>query len=258
MRVALSQMDIKWLDKTANYEKAKTYIVEASTQKVDVIFFPEMSFTGFSMDIEKTKEQQEESIAFFREYAKEYQIQIGFGWVKGNGQKAENHYSILNKEGETALDYVKIHPFSFGGEDKYFVSGEQLCYCNINEYCLSVFICYDLRFPELFQAASKEAAVILVPANWPVERREHWRCLLRARAIENQVYILGVNCVGGSSRLSYSGDSCVIDPWGNCLQELSNREGLIIQDIVGNVSATREEFPVKQDRKVEFYKKILR
>ncbi|MEQ8155575.1 MAG: nitrilase-related carbon-nitrogen hydrolase, partial [Clostridiaceae bacterium] len=116
---------------------------------------------------------------------------------------------------------------------------------------------YDLRFPEVFQAVSKNVSIIIVPANWPEKRREHWRCLLKARAIENQVYILGINCVEENNGLYYSGDSCVIDSSGNTLKELSYKEGLIIQDIEDNTDKIRREFPVKADRKTKFYKKIL-
>ncbi|MEQ8199588.1 MAG: nitrilase-related carbon-nitrogen hydrolase, partial [Clostridiaceae bacterium] len=192
-----------------------------------------------------------------RKYAEEYSINIGFGWVKGNGAKAENHYTIINPKGEIILDYIKIHPFSYSEEDKFFISGNELKFCNVKGIGLSAFICYDLRFPEVFQAVSKNVSIIIVPANWPEKRREHWRCLLKARAIENQVYVLGINCVGENNGLYYSGDSCVIDPSGNVLKEMSYKEGLIIQDIEDNTEKIRREFPVKADRKIKLYKEIL-
>ncbi|MEQ8156462.1 MAG: nitrilase-related carbon-nitrogen hydrolase, partial [Clostridiaceae bacterium] len=188
MRAALCQMHIVWEDKIKNYEKAGYYIKEAVSKSAHIILFPEMSFTGFSMNIEKTKELKEETVGVMRKYAEEYGINIGFGWVKGNGVKAENHYTIINPKGEIILDYIKIHPFSYSGEHKFFISGNELKCCNVKGIGLSAFICYDLRFPEVFQAVSKNVSIIIVPANWPEKRREHWRCLLKARAIENQVY----------------------------------------------------------------------
>ena len=257
MKAALCQMDIVWEDKLQNYEKAKYYVEEAASKFADIILFPEMSFTGFSMNIDKTKEINEESIEIIQGFAIESRINIGFGWVKGNGSKAENHYTIINSKGKVILDYIKIHPFSYSSEDKYFISGNELKRCKLKGIEISTFICYDLRFPEVFQAVSKYVSLIVVPANWPEQRREHWICLLKARAIENQVYILGINCVGEKNGLYYSGDSCVIDPLGNIVEILSYKEGLLIQDIEDNIDKFRNEFLIKGDRKIDLYKKIL-
>ncbi|MBD7910867.1 MULTISPECIES: nitrilase-related carbon-nitrogen hydrolase [Clostridium] len=257
MRVALCQTDIIWEDKLENYKVAKSYIEEAALKESDVILFPEMSFTGFSMNIEKIKESNYESIKVFKKCAKENLINIGFGWVKGNGSKAENHYTIINSSGKVILDYIKIHPFSYAYEDKYFISGNEIKKCSIKEFELSTFICYDLRFPEVFQAVSKDVSIIIVPANWPEKRREHWKCLLKARAIENQVYILGVNCIGEKDGLYYSGDSCIIDPLGRVLQSLSYDEGLLIQDIEDDIKDFRRNFPIKVDRKIDLYKQLI-
>ena len=92
-----------------------------------------------------------------------------------------------------------------------------------------------------------------VPANWPAKRREHWRALLRARAIENQVYILAVNCVGETGGVTYMGDSCVISPDGEVRAELSGAEGMILWELTDDVERFRREFPVRQDRRETFY-----
>jgi len=257
LKVALCQMEIIWEDKIKNYEKANKYIKEAALESADIIFFPEMSFTGFSMNIEKTKEINGETIEFIKRNSIENNISIGFGWVKGNSDKAENHYSIINSKGDMILDYIKIHPFSYADEDKYFISGNEISHCEINGLGISIFICYDLRFPEIFQSISNKVSLIVIPANWPQERNEHWITLLKARAIENQVYILGINSVGKNNGLCYSGDSCIFDPLGNKLKELSNEEGIIFEDISINIDKLRADFPVKFDRKVNLYKEIL-
>ena len=216
-----------------------------------------MTFTGFSMCISCTKEKDEETISFIKAKAIEYQIAIGIGWVKAKGEKAENHYTLINKNGEILSDYIKIHPFSYAEEDKYFIGGERLECCEIGGSTLSTFICYDLRFPEIFQAVSNRAGIIIVAANWPKERAEHWKVLLRARAIENQVIILGVNCVGEKNGQYYSGDSCIINPLGEVIASLEDREGLIIHDIKDCTNEVRELFQYKKDRKNTFYKTIL-
>lgn len=146
----------------------------------------------------------------------------------------------------------------FSGEDKKFQGGKKIDVFELDGIRFSTFICYDLRFPEIFQIASKEAHVILLLANWSQKRSEHWKCLLRARAIENQVYIIAVNCVGEISGLDYSGDSCVINPNGEIMIELSGREELLEYQFSDNVDIFRNSFQVKNDRKEGLYYNILR
>lgn len=257
MKIALCQMDIIWEDKKENYKKAEMFIKKAACKGVSLICFPEMSFTGFSMNINYTKDKNSETINLMKKYSQENQIAIGFGWVKENGNKGENHYTIVSKYGEIISDYIKIHPFSYSEEDLYFCSGEEVRKFNIDNINFSTFICYDLRFPEIFQSVSNEVSVIIVPANWPESRKEHWRCLLKARAIENMVYILGVNCVGEKNGIIYSGDSCIINPNGIVLEEVSYKEELMIYDLNDDVKEFRNLFPTKDDRKTELYKRLL-
>lgn len=299
MRIALYQMHIEWEDKQANMEKVEAKLralaeaqhepaseaqQESSSEKqIDVLLLPEMSFTGFSMNTDTTKEEKEETIEKMKLLAKQYNIAIGFGWVKDcskedcskeycdkeyrsgeyqneeycnehfRGKKAENHYTIVDKTGECISDYAKIHPFSFAGEDLKFQGGEEITSFWLEGVPCSNFICYDLRFPEIFQIASKTANMIIVPANWPAKRSSHWKALLQARAIENQVYIIAINCVGQMDNLYYSGDSCVINPDGQVLDMLSDEEGLIIYDFADDVETYRSSFPVKQDRREDLY-----
>lgn len=171
--------------------------------------------------------------------------------------RGENHYTVISPQGEVLSDYVKIHPFSYSGEDRYFAKGDATAHFTLEGIPFSHFICYDLRFPEIFQAVSGQAHVIIVAADWPGSRREHWKCLLRARAIENQCYILGVNTVGSQNGLTYTGDSCVIRPDGTVAAELSDEEGLIYYDLIDDVPDYRQAFPVKQDRRVELYGRLV-
>lgn len=216
-----------------------------------------MSFTGFSMNTEITKESNLEIVNKMTDYAKKYQIAIGFGWVNDCGGKSESHYTIVDKEGAIVSDYVKIHPFSFSGEDRKFKGGEKINVFELGGVKFSTFICYDLRFPEIFQIASKEAHVILVPANWPQKRRKHWKCLLQARAIENQVYIITVNCVGEIGGITYSGDSCVINPNGELLMEAVGQEALLNYELKDNVRDFRNAFLIRDDRKEKLYYKMM-
>lgn len=260
MRVALCQLDIAWEDKRMNLEQAKVYMEEAKAEEAEIVFFPEMSFTGFSMNVDLIKEEYGETLKEVREMAAESQIAIGMGWVKaeemGGRMEVKNIYTVIGSQGEILSNYVKIHPFRYAKEDQYFTSGNRISLFEYRERVFSTFLCYDLRFPEIFEIASRKAEIIVVSANWPQPRKEHWSTLLRARAIENQVYILGVNCIGEKAGLYYSGDSCVIDPNGNVMGVLSDQDGLIVLDIPNNTEQIREEFPVKQDRRPELYYKL--
>lgn len=256
MRVGLCQMQIQWEDKEANQIKVAEFVREAAKQQVELLVFPEMCLTGFSMDVLKTQDQFEETIDFFRELARNFEIFLGFGWTKVSAHpgKGENHFTVVNSQGQVVSDYIKIHPFQFAGEDAHFVPGEQIVTFSIGSFTVSTFICYDLRFPEIFQAASQKADLIIIAANWPRERREHWRCLLQARAIENQVYILGVNGVGAIGQSIYTGDSTILGPTGNILKEISLEEGLLIEDLKNDIEEVRRKFPIKMDRRAELYK----
>lgn len=253
VKIALFQMNIAWENKERNYIHVEHYIRTAHEKGIECVFLPEMSFTGFSMNTDKTKEAGRETIDKMTQYAQRYCIAIGFGWVKDCGDKAENHYTVIDKNGKIISDYAKIHPFSFSGEDQKFQGGESINVFELNGMNCSTFICYDLRFPEVFQIASRTANIIIVPANWPAARREHWKCLLQARAIENQVYVIAINCVGKINGLYYSGDSCVINPNGEVLVELSDQEGVIEYELVDDVKNYRETFQVKNDRRNDLY-----
>lgn len=250
-------MHIEWESKQANYLRAEKEIMKAAQKNVELILLPEMSLTGFSMNTEVTKENDFETINKLSQCAQKYKIAIGFGWVKDCGEKSENHYTIVDKKGDILSDYVKIHPFSYVGENNFFRGGTNIVTFQLNNICFSSFICYDLRFPEIFQAASKVANIILVAANWPEKRCEHWKCLLQARAIENQVYILAVNCVGEINGIKYSGDSCIINPEGRFLIVSSEREEVLEYELLDDVEIFRNEFQIKNDRREELYRNLL-
>ncbi len=253
MKVVLGQMNIVWEDKHKNYIRVENYLKAVCEKNVELFLLPEMSFTGFSMNTNVTKEADLETVNKMIEFAQRYGVAIGFGWVKDCGEKSENHYTVVNRKGEIISDYAKIHPFSFSGEDRRFRCGENVEIFELGNIKFSTFICYDLRFPEIFQIVSKKAQVIIVPANWPTSRSEHWKCLLRARAIENQVYILAINCVGDIDDLLYSGNSCIINPDGKVMMELPGKEGTLEYELVNDVENFRSTFPIKRDRREDLY-----
>lgn len=251
-------MNISWEDKETNFKRCAEYIDIAVSEGSHLVAFPEMVLTGFSMNVAATSEDDLKTVDQFRSLAIEKNIHIGFGWVEKLGERGRNHYTIISPEGKIVSDYVKLHPFSFANETEHFEPGEKLPgIIEINGVSLATFICYDLRFPEIYQAVSKNTDLILTSANWPVTRSEHWCTLLKARAIENQSFIAGVNCFGDIGNQKYSGNSGVYDPQGNYVYEIEG-EGLHTFSIdPDQVKKYRESFPLKNDRKTEFYKKVL-
>ncbi|MBU3161697.1 carbon-nitrogen family hydrolase [Clostridium frigoris] len=253
MKLALAQLDIAFEDKSTNKKTVKQFIQQSVSENADIIFFPEMTLTGFSMNSSYIGDDNKETIEFFKEMSSKHNISIGFGYVEGTSH-SKNKYCVVEPQGKELVVYAKIHPFSYGSETKFYESGNEITHFNAFNFNITPFICYDLRFPEIFQIASKKSTLITVAANWPDERREHWITLLKARAIENQCYIAGINRVGESNGLTYSGDSMIVDPLGNIIGTLYAEEGLVIADInQDDVTSVREKFRFKDDRKEILY-----
>lgn len=256
MKLGLGQIDIVWEEKEQNKKTCSKLMEQAKNCCVDLLIFPEMTLTGFSMNISKIAEQKEcsDTVQFFQKEAKKLQLSVGFGVVFKKGEKAANHFVIVDKTGNILADYEKIHPFSFGEESNFYLPGSQIAFCKIQDLKISPLICYDLRFPELFQVCSKKSHLILVIANWPAARQEHWLTLLKARAIENQCYIAGINRIGEGNQLTYQGASSVFDPYGTLISSAPTESGFITAEILPEtVEKYQKEFCLKKDRREDLY-----
>lgn len=265
MRIGLAQMDILWENIMENKKKTEDFFQSARENQVDILVFPEMTLTGFSMNVEKTTETREEQIHIFQDLTEKYEVAAVFGYPKEISPKEReehpdwksyhNMLAFMDK-GKILLNYAKIHPFTYGQEGEYFQGGEKILQLKWNGINVGAFICYDLRFPEIFQISSGSSEVIFVIANWPENRIAHWDCLLQARAIENQCYIVGVNRTGKGGGLIYNGHSAIYDPTGKRLTTFTEQEALLIGDIDSDlVQNVRTHFPVKKDRREELYQK---
>lgn len=260
MKLGLAQMDIIWENKEENIDKAEKMIQSAVDSNIECLLFPELSLTGFSVNIDQIGESAEKftTIEKISAFCTKYDISLGIGYVEKGIPKSFNKYAIISNKGEIIADYAKIHPFSFGEESLYYTGGGKIEYCMIQDIMITPFVCYDLRFPEIFQIASQKSHLITIAANWPKERREHWITLLRARAIENQCYIAGVNRVGQGNGLKYNGDSIIVNPYGEVISNNIEGEGIVSAEIDKSiVRKYREEFRLKADRREELYKQLL-
>jgi len=146
--------------------------------------------------------------------------------------------------------YAKIHLFSVGEETKFYTPGSKAAPFALKGCSISPFVCYDLRFPYLFWNQAALTEIFVVIANWPASREEHWRALLRCRAIENQCFVVGVNRVGRDPFHEYGGGSLVVDPWGAIIADAGRSEGITTAIIDPKlVVQTREKFLFSLDRK---------
>ena len=148
--------------------------------------------------------------------------------------------------------YRKIHPFSYSGEHERYQAGDVFLSLDVDGVRCSFFVCYDLRFADEFWQLAPGTDCYVVPANWPAARREHWRALLLARAIENQAYVVGVNRVGRGGRLDYAGDSMIVGPFGELLADGAHAgESVLVADVdPAHVTSVCAEFPFLADRRV--------
>lgn len=252
MKIALIQLNTEWESKKKNLEKAEYFTKKASEEKCDVIVFPEMFTTGFSMNVSVVAEDgYGETASALSQMARKYDINIIAGYpVKAPGaEKARNMAVVFNRKGLPNATYTKIHPFSFAGEDNYYAAGNNTVVFDIDDMPASIFICYDLRFPEVFRDVASEVQAIFVIANWPAERIDHWMTLLRARAIENQCFIIGVNRTGiDGNNITYPGASHVFDPTGKEICSGNERDEFITCEInPAEASETRLKFPFLKD-----------
>ena len=244
MKIAGFQMDTVWEKQEENFSKVKNAAEAAAKEGALVLALPEMFSTGFTMDSEKFAEEKETSktLKFLKETACENNLWIIGSLIDKTDAGNMNSAYTITPKGEIIGHYSKIHLFPLSGEDKHYAKGRDIEISNIEGIPLAVTICYDLRFPELYRKImGKGAMTAFVVANWPKTRREHWLALLRARAIENQMYVIGINRVGEGGGQAYSGDSIVFGPAGEEIAKAKSGEGLFFFEI--------EEKKVREDRK---------
>ncbi len=259
MKIALVSLNQIWEDKKANLELCKDYIKQAHKENVEIIIFPEMTLSGFSNNTSLIAENKKtsQSIKNFSEFAKKFNISIVFGLVIKKYNKFFNKCIFINHKGKILGDYSKIHLFSFANEDKYFTAENKLSILKYKELNIGLTICYDLRFPELYSALSKKCDMIINIANWPKTRIEHWNTLLKARAIENQTYIIAVNRTGADGNgLKYKQSSQILNKDAKKLP-FKKINSMKIYKLDKNLIKNLKEFNTKDDRKIEFYKEIL-
>lgn len=251
MKIALAQINIVFEDKHSNFVTVEEFVRQAAVNDAEFIIFPEMTCTGFTMNSEKLAEKNDETVQFMKKISKQYHIKICFGQPVSRSGKTYNNLMIIDGEKEL-LSYDKMH--LIGEENNHYVHGDTISSCVISQMTFSALICYDLRFPEIFQYASLHSDIIIVIASWPAIRDDHWLTLLKARAIENQCYIIGVNRVGKDREHSYLGHSVVYNSYGEMISSLSEEEeNIYIEICKDDIKNAIKGFDTKKDRRNVLY-----
>lgn len=251
MQIVAVQLDILWENKDWNHRRVEQLLAEYSIQPGSLILLPEMFDTGFSMNLEiAAQSPQRESEAFLRELAARYQSTVLAGVIGPmiNGQAA-NLAVAFDAGGDELVQYQKQRPFTLVGEDKKYPPGFAAKIFQWEGVRVAPFVCYDLRFPELFRpAAFQGAELIVVIACWPAVRSEHWVRLLQARAIENLAVCVGVNRCGEEPGLKFDGRTCAFDHFGvEMFQADGHPQVLQTQMDVESLRRWRQKFPALQD-----------
>ncbi|WNQ09228.1 carbon-nitrogen family hydrolase [Paenibacillus aurantius] len=261
LNVSVLQMDVAIGDPDANFAAVKRMLKEAVGRepKPDVLILPEMWNTGYALDriTELADENGERTKAFFAEFCRTHQVNIIAGSIaeKRDGDVYNTIYAF-DREGRLVSDYSKIHLFRLMDEEKYLKAGDKRGRLELGGVQAGAMICYDIRFPELARTLALEGAhVLFVPAEWPNPRLHHWRTLLMARAIENQMYVVACNRVGISGTTEFFGHSLIIDPWGEILAEGGEWEEILTTELdLELVEGIRRQIPVFEDRRPSLYR----
>ncbi len=227
--------------------------------KPDILVLPEMWNTGYALDqIQEIADQDGlKTKAALSSFARKHSVQIIGGSVAEKiGDRVYNTMYVFNREGKQIASYSKIHLFRLMEEEKHLHAGNKAVTFELEEGLIGgALICYDIRFPELSRLlALAGAKVLFVPAEWPHPRLNHWRTLLIARAIENQMYVVACNRVGISGDTSFFGHSMIVDPWGEVIAEGGEEEAIITGKLDASLTdSVRERIPVFEDRRPNLY-----
>ena len=252
MRIAALQSDIVWEDPEANFRRLEPWIASAVSLGARLVVLPEMFACGFSMSTARIAEPVDgASTLFLRRQAERHGLYLAGSLpeLQPGREKPTNTLVLAGPDGSLHR-YHKIHPFTYGGEHKHYRAGEDFVTVDVEGLRVTLFVCYDLRFADEFWATAGTTDAYLVVASWPDARRHHWRCLLTARAIENQAYVVGVNRVGEGGKLRYSGDSRIVDPMGEVIAAAADQEALLVADLDPEaVARTRRQLPFLPDRR---------
>ena len=257
LTITTIQTNLHWEDKKSNLRMLEEKI-EGITEKTEIIVLPEMFSTGFSMQAKRLAETMKgETVQWMKKIAAAKKVILTGSAIIEEGERYYNRLIWMLPNGQFGI-YDKRHRFAFAGEDEQFTAGTKRFIASVNGWKINLLICYDLRFPVWSRQTppptvevgrGPEYDVLIYVANWPKHRIIAWETLLKARAIENQCYVVGVNRIGNDgNNIYYSGDSMVIDPMGEVLYTKKDEEDIFTITLdKGHLNKVREKFPFWKD-----------
>ena len=255
MKIAIAQTDVEQGDIKKNISKVDNFAARAKKGGADLIVFPEMFVCGF--DYKKNMKFLESNPGSIEEMlckiAKKHSIALcgSIPHLSPHSDLATNRFVFIDNAGKIVSHYDKIHLFSVFNEDKYVKAGDEIVVADTQFGKIGFAVCYDVRFPDIFVRMTKRGAkLIIISAAFPHPRSEHWRILSRARAIENQCYVIGANRTGQDPLCSYGGGSVIIDAKGRVVKQADGKaEQTITADLdINALYEFRSKFPVLDDR----------
>ncbi len=257
LTITLAQMNIALGEVRRNVTRAEEIVAEAARRGSHLVLFPELWTTGYALSQGKELASTLNTGTFAEAsaLALQHKISVIGSMLEKRGSEVANTAAFMAPNGRTMGVYRKLHLFRLMDEDRWLQPGEAPLALDLPWGRTGIAICYDLRFPELFRRYAVDGAkIILIPAEWPLARVEHWRTLLQARAIENQCYIVATNTVGEIGDTVFAGHSMIVDPWGKIVVEAGEQPQTLTVDIeMDLVDEVRKRIPVFEDRRPEVY-----
>lgn len=237
------QHDIIWKDKSENIKKISSKL---AAYEADIFLLPEMFATGFCMDVNEIADQDGKILQWMQDFAKEKQAAIGGSVAVEDNGKFYNRFYFVEKDGKIH-QYDKRHLFSYAKEDQFYSAGKDKIIFDYLGWKICLQVCYDLRFP-VYQRNTENYDLMLNVASWPSTRIDAWDTLLKARAIENQCYVFGLNRLGNDgNKLQYTGSS-------HCFFADGSEAGNTTNDVIeahldlNSLHNFRTKFPFLEDQ----------
>jgi predicted amidohydrolase len=249
IKVALGEYDTGWHDPDRSLRSAGDLAKHARRVHADLLVLPEMCTTGFTMEAEKYSEPIDgPSMRALGDIAAAHSLWLVAGLSMRRDGRFVNSALAFAPDGSLVGTYDKQRLFGYARESEVYSAGMSPCVIQLGGLTVALFVCFDLRFPELFREVGPKADACIVVANWPSTRQRHWEVLTQARAIENQCYVVAVNRIGNGDGLDYNGGSLVLDPWGTRCDTPAPDSSLRIGELSRSVVVeVRKSFPLITD-----------
>ena len=257
--IALAQLDLALGEPARNLRNVRERVAEAKARGADTVVLPELWSSAYDLEhaAAHASALDQGMFAAMAELAREHHIAMVGSLLEAHAGNIYNTAVFYDARGTRVGTYRKLHLVPMLEEDKFLASGDEAEVFDTTFGKFALAVCYDLRFPELWRHyALAGARLVFIPAEWPQSRIAHWRTLLPARAIENQLFVAGCNRVGTSKGETFGGNSLIVSPAGEILAQGDTREELLVAQIDFDlVEQVRARVPVFRDRRAQVYAK---